>query len=107
MDRHVHPRPHSPTRSRRTAAAYRVRNSSYTSRCTRTREPATYVWVLGTAFVLLFLFTGSVIQPLRALALNAVSLMAGSTESTEAPASVEVPESSQVHDVEKREPAGA
>ncbi|AUH40853.1 MMPL family transporter [Streptomyces sp. CMB-StM0423] len=38
--------------------------------------PLALAWILGTTFVLLFLFTGSVIQPLRALVLNAVSLMA-------------------------------
>ncbi|WP_407560894.1 MMPL family transporter [Streptomyces sp. 184] len=38
--------------------------------------PLAVAWILGTTFVLLFLFTGSVIQPLRALVLNAVSLMA-------------------------------
>ncbi|WBB63346.1 MMPL family transporter [Streptomyces sp. WMMC500] len=38
--------------------------------------PVAVAWILGTTFVLLFLFTGSVVQPLRALVLNAVSLMA-------------------------------
>ncbi|WP_369200947.1 MMPL family transporter [Streptomyces sp. PU-14G] len=38
--------------------------------------PAAVLWVLGSTFVLLFLFTGSVVQPLRALVLNAISLTA-------------------------------
>ncbi|OEU99496.1 hypothetical protein AN217_18625 [Streptomyces qinglanensis] len=38
--------------------------------------PAAVAWVIGSTFVLLFLFTGSVLQPLRALVLNAVSLTA-------------------------------
>ncbi|UNT00021.1 MMPL family transporter [Streptomyces tubbatahanensis] len=38
--------------------------------------PAAVLWVLGSTFVLLFLFTGSLVQPLRALVLNAVSLTA-------------------------------
>ncbi|MBO8197105.1 MMPL family transporter [Streptomyces smyrnaeus] len=38
--------------------------------------PAAVAWVVGSTFVLLFLFTGSVMQPLRALVLNAVSLTA-------------------------------
>ncbi|MFI6638303.1 MMPL family transporter [Streptomyces sp. NPDC050504] len=40
------------------------------------RLPAAVGLVLFTTFVLLFLFTGSVVQPLRALLLNAVSLSA-------------------------------
>lgn len=38
------------------------------------RLPAAIGWVLGSTFVLLFLFTGSVVQPLRALVLNGVSI---------------------------------
>jgi RND superfamily putative drug exporter len=38
--------------------------------------PAAIGMVVGTTFVLLFLFTGSVVQPLRALVLNTVSLTA-------------------------------
>lgn len=38
--------------------------------------PAAVVWVLGSTFALLFLFTGSVVQPLRALVLNGISLTA-------------------------------
>ncbi|MEI5102514.1 MMPL family transporter [Streptomyces sp. PmtG] len=38
------------------------------------RLPAAVALVAVTTFLLLFLFTGSVVQPLRALALNAVSL---------------------------------
>ncbi|WP_040793835.1 MMPL family transporter [Nocardia higoensis] len=40
------------------------------------RLPAAVGWIVLTTFVLLFLFTGSVIQPLRALASNALSLAA-------------------------------
>lgn len=40
------------------------------------RLPAAIGMVVGTTFVLLFLFTGSVVQPLRALVLNTVSLTA-------------------------------
>ncbi len=40
------------------------------------RLPAAIGMVVGTTFVLLFLFTGSVVQPLRALLLNTVSLTA-------------------------------
>ncbi|MGP3951611.1 MMPL family transporter [Streptomyces sp. 7N604] len=40
------------------------------------RLPAAIGLVAGTTFVILFLFTGSVVQPLRALVLNAVSLTA-------------------------------
>ncbi len=40
------------------------------------RLPAAIGMVVGTTFLLLFLFTGSVVQPLRALLLNAVSLTA-------------------------------
>ncbi len=40
------------------------------------RLPAAIGLVAGTTFVLLFLFTGSVVQPLRALVLNAISLTA-------------------------------
>ncbi|PJE99553.1 hypothetical protein CUT44_03300 [Streptomyces carminius] len=40
------------------------------------RLPAAVAWVAVTTFVLLFLFTGSLVQPLRALLLNAVSLTA-------------------------------
>ncbi|NGN62408.1 MMPL family transporter [Streptomyces sp. A7024] len=40
------------------------------------RLPMAIIWVSLTTFVLLFLFTGSVVQPLRALLLNAVSLTA-------------------------------
>lgn len=40
------------------------------------RLPAAVAWIVLTTFVLLFLFTGSVIQPLRALASNALSLAA-------------------------------
>ncbi|SCK32982.1 putative drug exporter of the RND superfamily [Streptomyces sp. WMMB 714] len=40
------------------------------------RLPAAVGMVVGTTFVLLFLFTGSVVQPLRALLLNTVSLTA-------------------------------
>ncbi|MGP3985013.1 MMPL family transporter [Streptomyces sp. KR80] len=40
------------------------------------RLPAAIALVAGTTFVLLFLFTGSVVQPLRALLLNAISLTA-------------------------------
>ncbi|WP_314174192.1 MMPL family transporter [Streptomyces winkii] len=40
------------------------------------RLPGAVGMVVGTTFVLLFLFTGSVVQPLRALVLNAVSLTA-------------------------------
>ncbi|MQY10524.1 Trehalose monomycolate exporter MmpL3 [Streptomyces sp. RB5] len=40
------------------------------------RLPYAVVWIAATTFVLLFLFTGSVVQPLRALVLNGVSLMA-------------------------------
>ncbi|MGI5347765.1 MMPL family transporter [Streptomyces sp. CA-250714] len=38
--------------------------------------PAAVAWVVGSTFVLLFLFTGSIVQPLRALVLNAISLTA-------------------------------
>ncbi|MDJ1131090.1 MMPL family transporter [Streptomyces iconiensis] len=38
--------------------------------------PAAIGWVLGSTFILLFLFTGSVVQPLRALVLNGVSISA-------------------------------
>jgi RND superfamily putative drug exporter len=40
------------------------------------RLPGAIGMVVGSTFVLLFLFTGSVVQPLRALVLNAVSLTA-------------------------------
>jgi len=40
------------------------------------RLPAAVAWVALSTFVLLFLFTGSVVQPLRALVLNAISLTA-------------------------------
>ncbi|WP_328768501.1 MMPL family transporter [Streptomyces sp. NBC_00286] len=40
------------------------------------RLPAAIALVAVTTFVLLFLFTGSVVQPLRALVLNAISLTA-------------------------------
>ncbi|MFE6775062.1 MMPL family transporter [Streptomyces sp. NPDC057702] len=40
------------------------------------RLPVALALVCGTTFVLLFLFTGSVVQPLRALVLNALSLSA-------------------------------
>ncbi|AVH58583.1 MULTISPECIES: MMPL family transporter [Streptomyces] len=40
------------------------------------RLPAAVGLVAGTTFILLFLFTGSVVQPLRALVLNAISLAA-------------------------------
>ena len=40
------------------------------------RLPAAVAMVLGTTFVLLFLFTGSVVQPLRAIVLNGISLAA-------------------------------
>ncbi|MHC3475174.1 MMPL family transporter [Streptomyces sp. 7R007] len=40
------------------------------------RLPLAAAWIVVTTFVLLFLFTGSVVQPLRALVLNAVSLTA-------------------------------
>ncbi|THA23640.1 MMPL family transporter [Streptomyces sp. RKND-216] len=40
------------------------------------RLPAAIGMVVGTTLVLLFLFTGSVVQPLRALVLNTVSLTA-------------------------------
>ncbi|MGH3309559.1 MAG: MMPL family transporter, partial [Streptomyces sp.] len=40
------------------------------------RLPAAIGMVVGSTFLLLFLFTGSVVQPLRALVLNAVSLTA-------------------------------
>jgi RND superfamily putative drug exporter len=40
------------------------------------RLPAAIAWVAVTTFVLLFLFTGSVVQPLRALVLNTISLTA-------------------------------
>nr|WP_240968884.1 MMPL family transporter [Streptomyces sp. HNM0575] len=40
------------------------------------RLPGAIGMVVGTTFVLLFLFTGSVVQPLRALVLNTVSLTA-------------------------------
>ncbi|RAJ69019.1 RND superfamily putative drug exporter [Streptomyces sp. Amel2xB2] len=40
------------------------------------RLPGAVGMVVGTTFLLLFLFTGSVVQPLRALVLNAVSLTA-------------------------------
>ncbi|EST38399.1 hypothetical protein N566_07655 [Streptomycetaceae bacterium MP113-05] len=40
------------------------------------RLPAAVGMVVGTTFVLLFLFTGSIVQPLRALVLNTVSLTA-------------------------------
>lgn len=40
------------------------------------RLPAAAGWIVGSTFVLLFLFTGSLLQPLRALVLNAVSLTA-------------------------------
>lgn len=40
------------------------------------RLPAAVGMVVGTTFVLLFLFTGSVVQPLRALVLNGISLTA-------------------------------
>jgi RND superfamily putative drug exporter len=40
------------------------------------RLPLAALLIVTTTFVLLFLFTGSVIQPLRALALNALSLSA-------------------------------
>jgi len=40
------------------------------------RLPVAIAWIVLTTFVLLFLFTGSVIQPLRALASNALSLAA-------------------------------
>ncbi|GAB2611760.1 MMPL family transporter [Streptomyces capparidis] len=38
------------------------------------RLPAALGWIVITTYVLLFLFTGSVVQPLRALLLNALSL---------------------------------
>nr|WP_180218734.1 MMPL family transporter [Streptomyces albus] len=38
--------------------------------------PAAVAWVVGSTFVLLFLFTGSLLQPLRALVLNGISLTA-------------------------------
>ncbi|GAA2609697.1 MMPL family transporter [Streptomyces axinellae] len=38
--------------------------------------PAAIAWVVGSTFVLLFLFTGSIVQPLRALVLNGISLTA-------------------------------
>ncbi|WP_326806979.1 MULTISPECIES: MMPL family transporter [unclassified Streptomyces] len=38
--------------------------------------PAAVAWIVGSTFVLLFLFTGSVVQPLRALVLNGISLTA-------------------------------
>jgi RND superfamily putative drug exporter len=41
-----------------------------------TRLPLAIGWIVITTFVLLFLFTGSVVQPLRALVLNSVSLCA-------------------------------
>ncbi|MET7640047.1 MMPL family transporter [Streptomyces sp. NPDC005438] len=40
------------------------------------RLPAAVTWIAVTTFLLLFLFTGSVVQPLRALVLNALSLTA-------------------------------
>ncbi|MFF4348787.1 MMPL family transporter [Streptomyces sp. NPDC001530] len=40
------------------------------------RLPAAIGLVAGTTFVILFLFTGSVVQPLRALVLNGISLTA-------------------------------
>ncbi|MET7620409.1 MMPL family transporter [Streptomyces sp. NPDC005408] len=40
------------------------------------RLPAAIGLVAGTTFLILFLFTGSVVQPLRALILNAISLTA-------------------------------
>ncbi|MFD5628765.1 MMPL family transporter [Streptomyces sp. NPDC127072] len=40
------------------------------------RLPLAIGWIVVSTFVLLFLFTGSVVQPLRALVLNGVSLMA-------------------------------
>ncbi|SEG93097.1 putative drug exporter of the RND superfamily [Actinacidiphila yanglinensis] len=40
------------------------------------RLPLAIGWIVATTFVLLFLFTGSVVQPLRALVLNSVSLCA-------------------------------
>ncbi|MCF6525854.1 MMPL family transporter [Streptomyces sp. JJ36] len=40
------------------------------------RLPAAIAMVVGSTFLLLFLFTGSVVQPLRALVLNTVSLTA-------------------------------
>ncbi|MEV6104832.1 efflux RND transporter permease subunit [Streptomyces sp. NPDC051940] len=40
------------------------------------RLPYAIGWIAVTTFALLFLFTGSVVQPLRALVLNAVSLLA-------------------------------
>ncbi|WP_419999662.1 MMPL family transporter [Streptomyces boninensis] len=40
------------------------------------RLPLAIAWVAVTTFVLLFLFTGSVVQPLRALVLNTISLTA-------------------------------
>ncbi|MCI0385474.1 MMPL family transporter [Streptomyces sp. CNQ085] len=40
------------------------------------RLPAAITWVALTTFALLFLFTGSVVQPLRALVLNTISLAA-------------------------------
>jgi RND superfamily putative drug exporter len=38
--------------------------------------PAAVAWIVVSTFVLLFLFTGSVVQPLRALVLNGISLTA-------------------------------
>ncbi|MBN3929788.1 MMPL family transporter [Streptomyces verrucosisporus] len=40
------------------------------------RLPVAIAWVALTTFALLFLFTGSVVQPLRALVLNTISLTA-------------------------------
>ncbi|WP_410535643.1 MMPL family transporter [Streptomyces sp. KL2] len=40
------------------------------------RLPAAIAWVALTTFALLFLFTGSIVQPLRALVLNTISLTA-------------------------------
>jgi RND superfamily putative drug exporter len=40
------------------------------------RLPAVAAWIVVTTFLLLFLFTGSVVQPLRALVVNGLSIVA-------------------------------
>jgi RND superfamily putative drug exporter len=40
------------------------------------RIPTVAVWIVVSAFVLLFLFTGSVVQPVRALVVNSLSIAA-------------------------------